>query len=197
MLRGDASINIEIVRPILAVKHENATEIGKQTLATKHPQTHLCLAALLRDTKRRNKPRMRVVPRRPSASIQAHTQARLPFTQPTMQLSFKFQSRNLRGLAISLQELSAGFAIVTHAASSRTIGHEPAASGLGIRFVIVLFESIVGTIVVGRRCTDRETCGGWRGDQPSNACRRSIANLRCRLRKSAPIEEVTCMLARV
>ena len=99
----------------------------KQTLATKHPQTHLCLSALLRDTKRRkrrNKPRMRVVPRRPSASIQAHTQARLPFTQPTifffstMQLSFKFQSRNLRGLVISLQKLSAGF--VTHAASSRT-----------------------------------------------------------------------------
>ena len=45
-----------------------------------------------------------------------HTQARLPFTQPTMQLSFKFQSRNLRGLAISLQKLSAGF--ITHAASS-------------------------------------------------------------------------------
>ena len=51
---ADASVNIEIVRPILAVKHENATDIGKQTLATKHPQTHLCLSALIRDTKRRN-----------------------------------------------------------------------------------------------------------------------------------------------
>ena len=32
-----------------------------------------------------------------------HKRAGLPFTQPTMQLSFKFQLRNLRGLAISLQ----------------------------------------------------------------------------------------------
>ena len=122
-----------------------------------------------------HKPRMRVVPRRPSGSIQAHTQARLPFTQPTMQLSFKFQSRNLRGLAISLQKLSAGF--VTHAASSRTIGRKPAASGLAGVDSFVLFESTrYGSGPTRDNAPfDRETCacGGWRGDQRSNACRRS------------------------
>ena len=73
-----------------------------------------------------------------------HSQARLPFTQPTMQLSFKFQSRNLRGLAISLQKLSAGF--VTHAASSRTIGRQPAArAGAAFDLFVLQVESIVNS----------------------------------------------------
>ena len=143
------------------------------------------------------KPRMRVVPRRPSASIQAHTQARLPFTQPTMQLSFKFQSRNLRGLAISLQKLSAGF--VTHAASSRTIGREPAASGLAGVDSFVLFESTRYGSGPTMHLSIAKLAHAGAGAEISvqthaGARDRSIANLQAsRIR----CEEVTCMLARV
>ena len=118
------------------------------------------------------KPRMRVVPRRPSASIQAHTQARLPFTQRTMQLSllsFKFQSRNLRGLAISLQKLSAGF--VTHAAIDR--------------FQVSHFRPVVMEIEIGGR--SEKPLGGQESAAVDQECMGSNASS-CSFALSFPLQ---------
>ena len=140
-----------------------------------------------------NKPRMRVVPRRPSqasASIQAHTytQTRLPFTQPTMRLSFKLQSRNLRGLAIGLPG-----SLRMQPARERSVTNLLPAD-------IRLFFLRV-SLVAGRRCTFRSR--NLRGLARRSAFERMQALAIDRSRTCAagfanPLRgEVTCVLARV
>ena len=104
-----------------------------------------------------------------------HTSASsLPFTQPTMQLSFKFQSRNLRGLAISLQKLSAGF--VTHAATTSTARERSVANHAASGLVGAAFDSLILfflRVSCGRGPTLHLSIAKLAGAGAEMACRRS------------------------
>ena len=107
-----------------------------------------------------NKPRMRVVPRRPSASISStHTQARLPFTQPTMQLSifkafhssFNRETCACGGWRSACKSFPPGSLRMQLARERSVANLLPAGAGAGIR----LFCLRVSLAKAGRRCTFR------------------------------------------
>ena len=133
-------------------------------------------------------------------SFHSSTHTSASNTQPTMQLSFKFQSRNLRGQAISLQKLSD---------RSRTCckraRHSISLFFLRVSLVAGRDDAQIAKLAGAGAAISLQThaCAGARDCSIANLC--CIGKLRDRSRTCActvqasriRCEEVTCMLARV